>query len=71
MPTSSPHLLTPFQLHDFALRNRIVLAPMTRARAGVARMPNAVMAEYYAQRRRRRVAGHRSDDDLRAGERLE
>lgn len=32
------------------LKNRVVLAPLTRSRAGVERMPNALMAEYYAQR---------------------
>lgn len=43
-------LLQPFLLHDLQLRNRIVLAPMTRSRAGSQRIPNALMAEYYAQR---------------------
>lgn len=43
-------LFQPFRLHDLTLSNRIVLAPMTRARAGVARLPNRLMAEYYAQR---------------------
>jgi N-ethylmaleimide reductase len=43
-------LFQPFRLHDLTLRNRIVLAPMTRGRAGVARLPNRLMAEYYAQR---------------------
>lgn len=43
-------LLTPFRLHDITLQNRIVLAPMTRSRAGVARLPNRLMAEYYSQR---------------------
>ena len=44
-------LLTPFTLNG-ALRanNRIVLAPMTRARAGRHRIPNGLMAEYYRQR---------------------
>ena len=28
-------LFQPFRLHDLSLRNRIVMAPMTRARAGV------------------------------------
>ncbi len=50
MPTSSPHLLQPFTLRDLPLRNRVVLAPMTRARAGKNRLPNALMAEYYGQR---------------------
>jgi len=44
------HLLTPFQLRDLTLKNRIVLAPMTRARTGKARLANALMAEYYSQR---------------------
>ena len=44
------HLLGPFDLHDLHLDNRVVLAPMTRARAGEERLANAMMAEYYAQR---------------------
>ena len=43
-------LLTPFQLNDLTLKNRLVLAPMTRARAGADRTANALMAEYYVQR---------------------
>jgi N-ethylmaleimide reductase len=43
-------LLESFQLGDLTLANRVALAPMTRARAGVERLPNALMAEYYAQR---------------------
>jgi N-ethylmaleimide reductase len=35
---------------DLELKNRIVLAPMTRGRAGVERIPNKLMAEYYYQR---------------------
>ena len=46
---SSP-LFQPFRLQDLTLRNRIVLSPMTRARAGAARLPNRLMAEYYGQR---------------------
>ena len=48
--TPSQELLTPFQLGDLKLDNRVVLSPMTRARAGTERMANALMAEYYAQR---------------------
>lgn len=47
---TSPKLLEPCSLHDLSLRNRIALAPMTRARAGTQRVANALMAEYYAQR---------------------
>jgi N-ethylmaleimide reductase len=43
-------LFQAFRLHDLTLSNRIVLAPMTRGRAGTARLPNKLMAEYYAQR---------------------
>ncbi len=43
-------LFQPFRLHDLTLPNRILLAPMTRSRAGAARLPNHLMAEYYAQR---------------------
>ncbi|MEG4363488.1 MULTISPECIES: alkene reductase [unclassified Microcoleus] len=48
--TTSPLLLSPFKLGDLPLKNRVVMAPLTRSRAGEARMPNALMAEYYAQR---------------------
>ena len=47
--TASP-LLEPFTLRDLALPNRVVMAPLTRSRAGTERIPNATMAEYYAQR---------------------
>ena len=43
-------LLSPFQLGDLSLRNRVVLAPLTRGRAGTERLANPMMAEYYAQR---------------------
>jgi len=46
----SPNLLSPFQLGDLSLKNRVVLAPLTRSRAGVERLPNALMADYYGQR---------------------
>lgn len=45
-----PHLLQPFDLRGLELPNRVVLAPMTRARAGEERVANPLMAEYYAQR---------------------
>ena len=32
------------------LNNRLVLAPLTRGRAGPSRIPNAIMGEYYRQR---------------------
>lgn len=38
------------QLGDLKLRNRIVMAPMTRSRAGENGMPTDVMVDYYRQR---------------------
>src|SRR2546430_6434660 len=43
-------LFEPFRLHELTLANRIVLSPMTRSRAGAARLANHVMTEYYTQR---------------------
>ena len=48
--TNVPHLLSPVNLKDLSLKNRVVMAPLTRSRAGSERMPNALMAQYYAQR---------------------
>lgn len=48
--TVSTALLSPFELGDLTLKNRVVMAPLTRSRAGKERMPNDLMAEYYAQR---------------------
>ncbi len=48
--TNVPHLLSSFNLKDLSLKNRVVMAPLTRSRAGKERMPNPLMAEYYAQR---------------------
>ena len=43
-------LFRPFRLGDLQLKNRVVMSPLTRARAGEERLPNALMAEYYVQR---------------------
>lgn len=43
-------LLSPAQLGELELANRVVMAPMTRTRATDERVPTAMMAEYYAQR---------------------
>jgi len=43
-------LLEPFNSPSLHLRNRMVMSPMTRSRAVEANVPNALMAEYYAQR---------------------
>jgi len=43
-------LFDPLQLGALELPNRIMMAPLTRARAGRDAVPTAMMAEYYAQR---------------------
>lgn len=43
-------LHTPLQMGDLKLANRMIMAPLTRTRAGTTHIPNALMAEYYAQR---------------------
>lgn len=48
--TTTPKLLEAFDLGDLTLKNRVVMAPLTRGRSGGDRIPNAIMAEYYAQR---------------------
>lgn len=43
-------LFTPVRLGALALPSRIVMAPMTRCRAGAGNVPTEAMARYYAQR---------------------
>ena len=43
-------LSSPLVLGDLHLKNRVVMAPLTRSRATADRVPTAMMAEYYAQR---------------------
>lgn len=43
-------LFESFDLREPTLPNRIVMAPMTRARAGKDRAPNERMAKYYSTR---------------------
>ena len=44
-------LFDPITIGSLQLKNRIIMAPLTRSRAGnPGRVPNALMAEYYAQR---------------------
>ena len=45
-----PTLFDPLVVGDLQLPNRVVMAPLTRLRAGPTQIPNALMAEYYAQR---------------------
>lgn len=44
------NLLTPIKIGNIELKNRIVMAPLTRARAFENRTPNDLMLEYYTQR---------------------
>ncbi|GGC01106.1 alkene reductase [Oxalicibacterium flavum] len=43
-------LFTPIKVGDLELPNRVFMAPLTRLRSSPGRVPNALMAEYYAQR---------------------
>jgi 2,4-dienoyl-CoA reductase-like NADH-dependent reductase (Old Yellow Enzyme family) len=45
-----PTLFDAITIGDLTLKNRIVMAPLTRCRADEGRVPNAMMAEYYSQR---------------------
>jgi 2,4-dienoyl-CoA reductase-like NADH-dependent reductase (Old Yellow Enzyme family) len=45
-----PSLFEPVEFGSIRLTNRIVMAPLTRARSDREAVPNALMAEYYAQR---------------------
>lgn len=45
-----PTLFTPLQVGELLLPNRIVMAPLTRARAGTSHIPNDMMVNYYSQR---------------------
>lgn len=45
-----PTLFDPLEAGSLKLRNRIVLAPLTRCRASAGRIPNDMMRTYYVQR---------------------
>jgi N-ethylmaleimide reductase len=49
-PAGAPALFAPFSLGPLRLPNRIVMAPLTRARADQHGVPSPLTAEYYAQR---------------------
>ncbi|MBU1692120.1 MAG: alkene reductase [Gammaproteobacteria bacterium] len=44
------HLFTPLQMGPYTLANRIVMAPLTRNRAGAGNVPQPMNIEYYRQR---------------------
>lgn len=45
-----PTLQDPIRIGAWNLRNRIIMAPLTRCRCSEGRVPNELMAEYYRQR---------------------
>ena len=45
-----PTLFDPLVLGDLTLKNRIVMAPLTRSRSGETRTPGPLVAQYYEQR---------------------
>ena len=50
LPTSGTDLFDPVQLGNYRLANRIVMAPLTRSRAGSAGTATPLMTVYYGQR---------------------
>ena len=48
--SSNDILFTPLKVGELNISNRVWMAPLTRCRAGEEHIPNALMAEYYAQR---------------------
>jgi N-ethylmaleimide reductase len=50
MKESTNSLLTSYDLGGLELPNRIIMAPMTRSRAGEGNVPTEINAEYYKQR---------------------
>jgi N-ethylmaleimide reductase len=49
-PKTTPNLFTPIAVGPLRLPNRIIMAPLTRSRAGAGNVPTALNALYYAQR---------------------
>lgn len=46
----TPELFKPLKVGSLVLPNRILMAPLTRCRAGLEHIPNEMMATYYGQR---------------------
>ncbi|MEE8544634.1 MAG: hypothetical protein V3T29_02350, partial [Alphaproteobacteria bacterium] len=49
-PPVPPGLFTPFKLGPNELENRVVMAPLTRNRAGPGNVPQDLNVRYYGQR---------------------
>jgi N-ethylmaleimide reductase len=47
---NTANLFSPFQLGSLTLPNRVIMAPLTRCRAGQGTVPTVLFAIYYAQR---------------------
>ena len=47
---NAANLFSPVEVGPLVLRNRVVMAPLTRSRAGPGNVPNQLNALYYAQR---------------------
>ena len=45
-----PNLFTPVKVGELSLPHRIVMAPLTRMRAGEGNVPQPMNVEYYTQR---------------------
>ncbi|NND96145.1 MAG: alkene reductase [Pirellulaceae bacterium] len=50
MSNNRPNLLSPLSWDGLEINNRVVMSPMTRARAGEEMTANSLMAQYYCQR---------------------
>jgi N-ethylmaleimide reductase len=50
MSETHPTLQTPVEVGPYTLRNRMVMAPMTRSRAGEGNTPTSLVETYYRQR---------------------
>ncbi|MEO0795821.1 MAG: alkene reductase [Verrucomicrobiota bacterium] len=48
--SNESNLAMPLKVGAWELPNRVIMAPLTRCRSSEGRVPNAMMAEYYAQR---------------------
>src|SRR5215471_8752747 len=48
--TNAPNLFCPVEVGALVLKNRVVMAPLTRSRAGPGNVPKPLNALYYAQR---------------------
>ena len=48
--SNAPDLFSPVEIGPLRLSNRVVMAPLTRSRAGPGNTPNKLNALYYAQR---------------------